>query len=100
MLDDMDYQKEDIEDEEKSLQAMRKRYQDLDARIKENKKKAYSLGIIPKPTKKKDSAKDPPLERGNLRWGIRREVLGQMVVGDMVDQMAEQMAAKTLCLST
>ena len=100
MLDDMDYQREDIEAEEKRVQAMKKRYQELNAKIDENKEKAYALGVIPKPTKKKASAKDPPLERGNLRWGIRREVLGQIVVGDMVDQMAEKMAAKSLCLST
>lgn len=99
-LDDMEYQREDIEAEEKRLQATKKRYTELSVKIEESKNKAYSLGVIPKPTKKKGSAKDPPLERGNLRWGIRREVLGQVVVGDMVDQMAEQMAAKSLCLST
>jgi hypothetical protein len=96
-LEDMDYQREDIEAEEKRLQATKKRYTELSVKIEESKNKAYSLGVIPT---KKGSAKDPPLERGNLRWGIRREVLGQVVVGDMVDQMAEQMAAKSLCLST
>ena len=98
MLDDMDYQRDDIEAEEKRLQAMKKRYQELSVKIEEDKKKAYSLGIIPQPTKKTGSAKDPPLERGNVRWGVRREVLGQMVVGDMVDRMAEKMAAKALNL--
>jgi len=92
----MDYQREDIEIGEKEFEALKKRYQDLCAEVEQKKKKLYALGALPMPNKKGAAQDAFTIERGNQRWGIRREVLGRTVVRDMVQQMAEQSAAKEL----
>lgn len=99
MLDDMDYQREDIEIGEKEFAALKKRYHDLCAEVEQKKNKLYALGALQMPNKKGSAQDAFTIERGKQRWGIRHEVLGQMVVRDMVQQMAEQSEAKELkCL--
>lgn len=95
--DDMDYQREDIETEEQTFRDLKKRYHDLTVKIQEYRNCLYGLKAIPLPIEKvftRERPPTPPVERGSLRWGTRREVLGQMVVQDMVDLMAEQSETK------
>ena len=95
--DDMDYQREDIEVEEQTFQNLKKSYHDLTIKIQELRNCLYGLKAIPPPVKKvfiRERSPTPPIERGSLRWGTRREVLGQMVVLNMVDLMEEQSEAK------
>lgn len=96
MLDDMDYQREDIETGEKEFAALKQRYHDLCAEIEQKKTKLFALGALALPDKKGSAQEAFTIETGNQRWGTRREVLGQIVVKDIVQQMAEQSAAKAL----
>ncbi|XP_024365421.1 uncharacterized protein [Physcomitrium patens] len=91
LLDDMDFLREDIDAEEKVVNNLKKQYQDLNFRIEERKKKLFSLGEAPVPAKKfsKNS-----IERGALRWGVRRGVFGQNMDTDMEEMMADQMTLK------
>lgn len=95
--DDMDYQREDIEAEQQTFEDLKKRYHYLTVKIHEYRVCLYALKAIPIPVKKVFTRKrppTPPVDRGALRWGNRREVLGQQVVQEMVGLMAEQSDAK------
>lgn len=75
LLDDMDFQKEDIEVAREKLKQLKSKYLNLMDKIKKDQHKlsAAVAGVASRP----DS---PPIEPDPLRWGTARTVLGKMVV--------------------
>ena len=97
IMDDMDYQREDIETEQQTFEDLKKRYHELTVLIQKYRNQLYAMKAIPLPVKKvftRERPPTPPIEHGSLRWGQRRVVLGQQVVDEMVDLMAKQSESK------
>lgn len=75
LLDDMDFQMEDIEGAREKLKQLKSKYLDLMDKIKKDQHKlsAAVAGVASRP-------ESPPIEPNPLRWGIKRTVLGKMVM--------------------